>query len=190
MQKPLIKIICQIASDILYIVVILLILLAISVNFSFFGWRALMVQSGSMTPAIKTGSLIIDQKLASYSVNDVITYTTDEGKSRTTHRIVDIKDEGQGEYYQVKGDANNAPDSALVAKKNVIGKVMLSIPYLGYAASFSKSLAGLILIIIIPSILIIYYEVRKIHHETKKIITKRREKKAADNEGKKNDENI
>jgi signal peptidase len=75
--------------------------------------------------------------------------------------------EGKPQYI-TKGDANNAPDQKVVLKKEILGKVLLDIPYLGYAVDFIKKPLGFALIILIPAGIIISDEIKKIFKEIKK----------------------
>ena len=70
--------------------------------------------------------------------------------------------------YITKGDANNAPDQEEITKREIIGKVLFSVPYLGYAVDFAKKPLGFSLIIIIPASIIIFDEIKKIFGEIKK----------------------
>lgn len=132
---------------------------------SIFGkFRLSDVASGSMEPAIKTGSLILTDKTENYQEGEIITFKDPTGSSSTvTHRIAGILADGK---FQTKGDANNTVDKKSVSQDQVLGLVFLAIPFLGYALGFSKTLAGLIIMIIIPCTLIIYSEVLKIKNET------------------------
>ena len=53
-------------------------------------------------------------------------------------------------------------------KENVIGKAILTIPYIGYIGYFVRTLIGFILLIVIPATLLIIMEIRKIIKELKK----------------------
>ena len=88
-------------------------------------------------------------------------------KAPTTHRVYDIKVVEGEPYYITKGDANNAPDQREVSKREIIGKVLFSVPYLGYAVDFAQKPLGFALIIIVPAALIIFDEVKKIWQEVK-----------------------
>ena len=79
-------------------------------------YKLLIVQSGSMEPAIKTGSVVIVKPVENYKTNDVITFV-DGGKSNTTtHRVVDMEVVSGQTQYITKGDANNAEDSNKVSE--------------------------------------------------------------------------
>jgi len=131
-----------------------------------------MVLSGSMSPAIKTGSIVTVKPASSYSVGDIITFKKGQGEENIlTHRIVGEKEQG----FITRGDANNVADASPVRKGAILGKVVLTIPYAAYAANFAHSKFGLILLILIPALLIIGSEVRKIFQEVQKIRQKKRE---------------
>ncbi len=129
----------------------------------------MVVQSGSMQPEIKIGSVVMVKPMDDYEIGEVITFGP-YGKTKppTTHRIYDIKVVDGEPRYITKGDANNAPDQREIQKKDIIGKVLFSVPYLGYAVDFVKKPLGFMLIIVVPAALIIFDEVRKIYGEIKK----------------------
>jgi len=133
--------------------------------------KFLSVMSGSMSPKIHVGSLIVIRPASQYSAGDIITFHTpmaDKTNDYTTHRIVEIRDDNSAKYIVTKGDANDAPDGSRIAKEDIIGKHLLTLPLLGYLFAFIKTLAGLIIIVIIPALLIIYSEIRKIIDEIRK----------------------
>ncbi len=137
-----------------------------------------IVSSGSMEPAIHTGSLVMILPQSAYEVGDVITFGEDtRTKVPTTHRIVDARVESGVMVFQTKGDANEDPDVREVGEGEVIGKVVLAIPYLGYIIDFAKQPIGFFLLIVTPAAAIILDEVWKIVKEIKKEkISKAKEK--------------
>lgn len=159
--------------------VALIVLLLLASMFPISGFfKVMIVQSGSMEPAIHTGSVVIAKPFDIYHVNDIITFgnkTTNQ--TPTTHRIVEVKNNNGNISYISKGDANNAVDRKEVLQRNVIGKVLFSVPYLGYAIDFVKKPLGFILVIIIPALFVIGDEVKKIWLEAKKIRNKKVEDK-------------
>lgn len=78
-----------------------------------------IITSGSMSPYLKTGEMVITLKKSNYKVNDVITYLENENYF-ITHRIV--KKEKGG--FVTKGDYNNIEDSTLVKNSQIKGKVI------------------------------------------------------------------
>jgi len=131
--------------------------------------KFMIVQSGSMVPAIKMGSIVMVKPVDEYKIGDVISFgEVTKTKSPTTHRIYDIKVTEGIPSYITKGDANNTPVTKEIEKSEIIGKVFLNIPYIGYAVDFTKKPLGFALIIIVPATVIIGDEIKKIYGEVKK----------------------
>lgn len=126
------------------------------------------VLSGSMEPEIKTGSIVIVKPASEYKIGDVITFNESKGKAPITHRIYDIKIVDSEPLYITKGDANDTPDQIEIKKKDIVGKVLISVPFVGYAIDFARKPMGFALIIIIPAAVIIFDEIMKIYAEIKK----------------------
>lgn len=131
-------------------------------------YKIMVVQSGSMEPVIKTGSIVMIKPMQDYKIGDIISFDQiTRDKTPITHRIYDIKvTEGQP-IYITKGDANNAPDTREIQKKDVLGKVLFSIPFIGYAVDFAKKPLGFAIMILIPAGAIIGDEIKKIFKEIK-----------------------
>ncbi|MBP9727859.1 MAG: signal peptidase I [Candidatus Moranbacteria bacterium] len=130
------------------------------------GIKTFVVQSGSMEPAIGTGSVVVVKPAEQYQVGDVITFgPRSKTKPPTTHRIVEVKDDGN---YVTRGDANEDTDMRTVSRYEVIGKVLFSVPFVGYAVATAQKPWGFVLIIGIPAGIIIWEELNKIWIEIKK----------------------
>ena len=100
---------------------------------------------------------------------------TTEQSTPTTHRIFEIKENNGQKIFITKGDANNSPDMKEVLANEVKGKVLFSLPYIGYAVDFAKKPFGFMLIIIIPAAAIISDEIRKIKAEVVRLREKNHE---------------
>lgn len=143
-------------------------------------FRAFVVQSGSMSPAIKIGSLVFIQPSTDYQKGDIITVKVGEDadiknpKATITHRIVDVTQKDNQTFYTTKGDGNNTPDMTPRPTALVLGKVILTVPFLGYPVGFIKTQVGFIIAIVIPATIIIYGELLNIRKELAAIISKRR----------------
>lgn len=127
---------------------------------------AFIILSGSMKPAIGVGSISIVQAQQRYSPGDIITYSkTGKNKMTVTHRVTEVIESstyyGDPEYV-TKGDANEEADSGIVKHANVAGRVIVSLPYLGYIADFAKTPKGFVLLIIVPATIIIYEELKNL----------------------------
>jgi len=122
------------------------------------GYRLLIVQSGSMEPTIMTGDVIVIAKANTYQKNDVITFQ-DSQKSITTHRVYEAEEVGGEKLFTTKGDANRVQDNDVVSERLVMGKVILTIPKLGYFIYFLRSKIGFVIFLIIPACLIVIDEI-------------------------------
>ena len=97
---------------------------------SVFGYKPLVVLTGSMEPSYKVGSIIYYKKVAKEEIKpgDAITFRLSSG-SYVSHRVVSVN----GDSFVTKGDANNTPDAQPVSYSNVVGKdLKFSIPFVGY----------------------------------------------------------
>lgn len=167
MMKQLFKTIYYIFITFIAVIALLLIISVFPITGNF---KVLVVQSGSMEPAIKMGGLVMIKPVADYKINDVITFTNPKKPQElTSHRIVNLEVIDGKTFYATKGDANENPDTRKVAKDEVVGKVLFDVPFVGYAVDFAKKPLGFALLIIVPAVLVIIDEVKNIFREVKKI---------------------
>ncbi|MBP7875573.1 signal peptidase I [Candidatus Woesebacteria bacterium] len=122
-------------------------------------FRSFIVQSGSMEPSIMTGDLLLVMPQPSYQLNDVVTFH-DEQDRIVTHRIREIQPNNNSILFVTKGDANRAVDAQIIPPSAIIGKVVLTLPKLGFVADFSRSTLGVIVFIVIPGTIIVSDEFR------------------------------
>lgn len=139
-----IKKIWNVVSSILVALVVLLALLLVGARVV--GLQVFVVLSGSMEPTYRTGSLIYVKKVDPYAIQEgqPITFMMNE-TTVATHRVVGIVPDEEDPTvirFRTKGDANDAEDGGLVHYKNVIGRPVFSIPYLGYVADYIQHPPG------------------------------------------------
>lgn len=174
-----------------YILIALLVFLALVVvsgNLSLkVPLRAYNVETGSMQPAIKAGSVVFVMSKEKYEVGEIITfYTSEDNKTTATHRVVSVEEDADiGKLaYETKGDANDTADRGVTDHSRVVGKVIFTLPYLGYPVSFAKTQIGFVALIIVPAALIIYSELISIKSEAGKIVKNKKERKTEGSEEK------
>lgn len=172
----------------------LLVALALLLTFSRLpipgNYKVLTVLSGSMEPAIGTGSVVVIAPSDNYRIGDVITFgEISASKTPTTHRVNDIQLVNGNPVYITKGDANNSPDDKPVLESEINGKVLFSIPWLGYVLDFVKKPLGFALVIIVPAVLLIAEEAVKIFAEVNKNRKKSEDEKETENTSDSNEEN-
>lgn len=100
------------------------------------------VQSGSMAPRMPVGSLVITKTTDPGEIHPGDIISTDAGGTILTHRVVAVHHNDGVQRFETKGDANAYADTRLTASANVLGKLVLVIPYLGYVALFFQQPAG------------------------------------------------
>lgn len=132
-------------------------------------FNAYVVLSGSMLPEIAIKDIVVTKKVSEedLEIGDIITFISPDtryGGISITHRIIDkYYDESLGSYtYRTKGDNNNVADHALVPNENILGRVILKIPKLGYLQDLLASKGGLIFVVLIPCLVILSYDIMKI----------------------------
>lgn len=112
----------------------------------FFGVRIYSVISGSMEPAIPTGSLLYITEAQPEEIEEeevIAFYGVKDSASIITHRVIENR-VVMGEFI-TKGDANQTQDMNPVPYDNFIGKVAYTIPKAGKAAELFTSMEGKIL---------------------------------------------
>lgn len=114
------------------------------------GYKAYVIETGSMSPSIPQGSMVYIKPVKSfeeYQVNDVVTFSANDGQGSFTHRIVEINESEQN--FVTRGDANSDVDLTPTDYEFAVGKVKLAIPYLGFVADFLKNKAVKIAVAVI-----------------------------------------
>jgi signal peptidase I len=141
-------------------------------------YPALAVASGSMCKVqhmscdgwshpfdqtLHTGDLIIVQGVnasdihaAPYPDGDIIVFHQLYGNELIVHRAIDkTVDENGRISFETKGDGNSSPDPNKVPADQVVGKVVLRIPWIGHLALFTRNSQGVYIIIALIVIIII-----------------------------------
>lgn len=108
------------------------------------GMQSYAIISGSMEPAYPTGSLVYAEPAdgAELQAGDVAAFWRDEDV--IVHRVEEV-DEGAGELV-TKGDANAELDLRPVPFGNVLGRVVGSVPLVGYFLMALGSTTGKLLL--------------------------------------------
>jgi signal peptidase len=125
------------------------------------GWHLQVVESGSMTPGIPVGSIVVAAPVdpADVEVGNVVVFEDPESKRQVTHRVVTVLHQKDGLYFETKGDANRRADRAPVPAGNVRGVLRWHIPLLG---SGLRSLAwprGFMILVALPLVALLANEI-------------------------------
>ena len=99
----------------------------------YFHYHAIAVASGSMTPNILKGDVVVIEKIdGDYSKlkkGQVIAFKFDG--VIVVHRLINIIEDKGTYYFYTKGDANDQPDNWVVEENMIVGTVNVKIPYIG-----------------------------------------------------------
>ena len=140
-RKSPVAVLCSALGTVL---LILLVILCLPLTLPrVMGYNIYTVISGSMEPAIPTGSLVYIEGAQPEDIEagDVIAfYGARDSAAVITHRVVE-NNTLMGQFV-TKGDANEKADVNPVSYDDFIGKLALSIPYLGRLAQIFTSAAG------------------------------------------------
>lgn len=115
-----------------------------------FGYKPMIVLSGSMETSIHTGDLVFVKMVDTTTLkeNDVIAFRN-ESDTVTTHRIVEIVYENGKQYFKTKGDANNTEDMNLVEMKDVEGIYVGRLAGAGNFLMFLQKPIGLFTVLLV-----------------------------------------
>lgn len=108
-----------------------------------FGYEVYAIVSGSMEPAVLTGSAVYVEHVWPEQVTegDIITfYGGGNGDLVTTHRVMENRREKR--EFLTKGDANPQPDMLPRSYESLIGRVKWVIPYAGMVLEVISGLSG------------------------------------------------
>jgi len=132
------------------------------------GSRLLVVEGGSMRPALQPGDLILvhPSPRAALRPGDIVSYTSRTGPSTVTHRIICRRGRGPSLRMTTKGDANARPDDGGAGGASIQGKIVAIVPKVGIGVRLLRTPAGFALGIVLPAILLAVSEARRIWRAT------------------------
>ena len=150
------------------VIVLLLLLAAVLVPKLCFGMEMKAVMTSSMEPELPVGSLLVisPTDYDDIQIGDDITFVRDANLTLVTHRVISKDDETQ--KITTQGIANNVSD-APTSYENVVGKVVWSIPYVGYLVIYlGKPQGKIIAVTVIISLLAISFLIDKYSSDKEK----------------------
>lgn len=161
-MKNIINILSYVAIGLFVVVVGLLIVSSFRIPFISLDARAVL--TGSMEPAIPTGSVVFIRPYNEYKEGDIITFRRADSETQTpiTHRVMGREFTDGMAVYVTQGDANEYADTTVVHHSEIYGKVIWHLPYIGRLLELSRTPFGFMLIIILPALLVVIDESRKV----------------------------
>ena len=139
-----VKKIIKIITDIVFVLII--IVMAVIYVPGLAGFKSYRVLSASMEPEYHVGSMVYVKKVAEDEIKtgDVITFYVNDN-TLVTHRVVGRDSDNGG--FITRGDANEVNDGGVALFDNIVGKVVINIPLLGYILSWIGTLYGKCIVI-------------------------------------------
>jgi signal peptidase len=107
-----------------------------------FDARPLVVLSGSMEPALRTGDVSVVSSIAPLDARpgDIVTFRDPDNAERLiTHRVRAMHVHGDAVVFRTRGDANNVSERWRVPASGEIGRVVYSIPKLGWVLAYART---------------------------------------------------
>lgn len=119
-----------------WICVSLVCVILIFFSFGYLGVQPTVIYSGSMRPSLDVGDIVIISELPIDEIKegDIIQYRTEN--IPIVHRVYDVSDT---KVFLTKGDDNDKPDSDPVIAGQIMGKVIFTIPKIGWISIYVKN---------------------------------------------------
>lgn len=119
----------------IYYIVTIILITIVSLTSGYFKYQAIVIATGSMTPNINKGDMVVIEKVAPKDAKklkegEVLAFKRED--KIVVHRIYKIYTSGNEIFFKTKGDHNNAPDGYLTEAKEILGTVEFNIRYIGY----------------------------------------------------------
>ncbi len=107
----------------------------VCLNTGFFKYQFVVIATGSMSPNINKGDVVLlkklsDKEISKLKVGDVLVFK--QNNKIIVHRISKILKSGNEIFFKTKGDNNNDEDNFLTEVNQVLGTTNHKIRYLGY----------------------------------------------------------
>jgi signal peptidase I len=108
------------------------------------GGSTFVVGSGSMEPNVPVGAAVIalPVEASDVAVGDVVSLHAGNAHAVFTHRVTRLVDRDGALWIETKGDANDHVDPSITPFSDVIGRVGMTIPYLGYVVILLSTMQG------------------------------------------------
>jgi signal peptidase len=117
------------------------------------GGRSFTVMSGSMTPTILTGDVVLDERIHPLDarIGDIITFQDPQRARLLTHRLRSVRRVGDKLQMVTKGDANNATEQWAIPVRGELGRVRYRVPMVGRLLWRTKTPQARIFMVALPA---------------------------------------
>ncbi|MDE3085435.1 MAG: signal peptidase I [Acidobacteriota bacterium] len=147
------------------VLTLLVALMAVLLVGSLLGYRALTTRSGSMTPTIRVGDVVVATSVSPLSVRpgQIVTFRDPAlDQQLVTHRVVSIHRVGRAVDFVTKGDANLVTEHWSVPVSGHLGRKAFVIPRLGRAVAALSSKSVRVAALALSALLVAAIGLRRI----------------------------
>lgn len=117
-----------------------------------------VVLSGSMQPTMNPGDVVVvkDVPAEEIETGDIITFQRGEQTSPTTHRVIEVVQDGDSVAFRTAGDNSESADREAVTPTQIEGRIPVVagvpfvIPLIGHIIRFASTQTGFGLLVAIP----------------------------------------
>jgi len=133
-----------------------------------FGYVPLAVRSGSMSPTIATGDLIVTKKhdAGNVSAGQIVTFNDpDDHNKLITHRVVSVQQQGGANdmlSFTTRGDANDTSEQWTVKSNSKVGVYKAKVPKAGYVMTELTTPLMRTLLVTVPALLLGLIAIRRL----------------------------
>lgn len=125
------------------------------------GYHSFTVLSGSMTPTIRTGDVVIVAPIAPLQarVGEIVAFRDPLNRSRLyNHRVRTITRVGSRVSFVTQGDANSGQEHWSVPVNGRLGRVVYRVPAIGFALVYLGNPIVRIALITLPALVLLMIE--------------------------------
>jgi signal peptidase len=116
-----------------------------------------------MTPFLNPGDVVALNERAGpeeIQIGDVIAFQVEGVDTPMTHRVAAISNGAEEITFRTRGDASREVDPWTVKPDQVLGRVIYSVPQLGYLTRLSRTPEGFALLVLLPAVAVLVLAVR------------------------------
>lgn len=138
-----------------------------------FNHSVYVIATGSMSPTLAVGDIVLSKVVSSAEVDDIVTYIPTVGEMRgrlVTHRVVDKYVDNGVQMYVTRGDnpqitANDIPFS----EDQLVSKVVTKLYVFSFIYSLFSTGVGYLFLVLIPLGIVFVSQIVKLVKDTKKV---------------------
>lgn len=117
-----------------FVFLVIPVLILVGIISGVFKYHLLAIVSNSMVPEFARGDAVLIEKLDTdefeqLEVGDILAFYDND--RMVVHRIIEIVEDNDEYYIKTKGDNNSSYDPWIVCNKDIYGKVLFSVKYVG-----------------------------------------------------------